>query len=126
MGQFVIIRFSHRVYDGRIFSFFFIILIRLVKNTICLFSVRLHSCYNFDFFRLAYNWIIGGKYVGSLTTVMQDHTFWSVIKLLPGALLLCRLLQTIANCRFVRTTERFGLVGSFSFLNPNSFLSFYH
>ena len=24
----------------------------------------------------SYNWIIGGQYLGSLTTVMQDQTFW--------------------------------------------------
>jgi len=37
---------------------------------------------------LAYNWVIGGKYIGSLTTVMKDHTFWFVVLLTTVVLIL--------------------------------------
>jgi len=37
---------------------------------------------------LGYNWLIGGQYIGSLTTAMNDQTFWFVVLLTTVILIL--------------------------------------
>jgi len=37
---------------------------------------------------LGYNWVVGGQYIGSLTTVMKDQTFWFVVLLTTVVLIL--------------------------------------